>query len=513
LYTSILQLAYPATFWYIFSFIFVKIHNKGRHPMKRQYTSMIISLFLFGLISFAFQCGSPEFTGAKVQENNKNYAEAIRLLEKEVAKNPANAEAWYRLGYLRAEHQSNYEGMNIAFKEASKLTPDYNQQIYAWRYKHWAQYINGGVSMLKRANADSAMYYDRAIEEYNNAVKVWPDTAVTYLYLAAAYKGKGDIENLIAIQLKAWQVGHEKDIYREVGRLYSQKGLEIKDQFNKDNADKLRILKNVNDISTGSFKVDVMRMFGAPDNQKKDKKNPKREEWTYNQYNMLLTVEGERVVTKKMLKPLDLQIDSTKFKLAYAEFDKAVKVFEDIKAMDPRDNVNLNMLLQAYYEANRIPEATKAFKQAVENDPSNKMNHYILGLLHRTIEDYVNAIAEFEAAAKIDPNFGDALFDIGATYYNWGVKLKKESQEKGDESTEYKNKFKEALPWMEKVADIKLTQAKEAAAKSGKNYYEEISISDAKIWDTLGTIYAMTGQSENAGKALDEGDKIRKSGK
>jgi len=301
------------------------------------------------------------------------------------------------------------------------------------------------------------------------------------------------MDNLIAVQLKAWEIGHDKEVYKTVGRMYLQNGLDIKDQFAKENADKLRILKNINELGGGSFKTDVMRMFGAPDNQKKDKKNPKREEWSYNQYNLLVVVEGERVISKKLNQPLDLQIDSTKYRAACVEFDKAVNVFEKIKTLDPRDNENLNLLLQAYYEANRAAEATKAFKQAVINDPANKMNHYILGLLHRTIEDYSNAIAEFNEALKIDPNFVDAIYDIGATNYNWGVKLKKEAQEKGDESIDFKSKFKDALPWMEKVTELK------------KN--------DPKIWDILGTVYALLGQSDKAMKALDEADKIRKSEK
>ena len=41
----------------------------------------------------------------------------------------------------------------------------------------------------------------------------------------------------------------------------------------------------------------------------------------------------------------------------------------------------------------------------------------------------------------------------------------------------------------------------------------EIRKDDAKIWETLGTIYALLGQADNATKALDEADKLRKAGK
>jgi Flp pilus assembly protein TadD len=71
--------------------------------------------------------------------------------------------------------------------------------------------------------------------------------------------------------------------------------------------------------------------------------------------------------------------------------------------------------------------------------------------------------------------------------------MKKAAQEKGDESEEYKTKFDAALPWMQKMSEIKKD--------------------DPRIWETLGTIYALLGQAENATKALDEADIIRKAGK
>jgi tetratricopeptide (TPR) repeat protein len=461
--------------------------------MKSIYTYLLFMILIALFLTQGFQCGSPEFTGAKVQEQNKNYVEAAKLYEKEVQKNPANSEAWFRLGRVRGDELRDYTGMNEAFNQSEKTSNMFINDIRAIRYRHWAQRINNGVAFMKRASSDSLSFYDKAIEEYNSANIIWPDTSMTYLYQAAAYKGKGDFDNLIACLKKVWSLDKDKESYKSAGRLYVQRGLDKKEQFKSENADKLKLQKSLSDVDKGSFKTDVMQSFGAPDINKKDKKNPKKEDWTYNQYAMTLTFEGERVISKKMDKPYNLKIDSTKYYESVAEFNNAVNVFESIKAVDSKDNENLNLLLQAYFEANRIKEATSAFKTAVENEPGNKMNHYILGLLHRTVENYDAAIAEFSEAVKIDPNFTDAYFDIGATYYNWGVKMKKATQESGDESTEYKKKFEGALPWMEKVNAIKND--------------------DPKVWETLGTIYAMLGQKDKAIKALDEADKLRKAGK
>jgi len=57
-------------------------------------------------------------------------------------------------------------------------------------------------------------------------------------------------------------------------------------------------------------------------------------------------------LSERMLeKPYDFKIDSTQYNEALIEFNKAVDVFEAVKAKYPKDNQNLNMLLQAYYES------------------------------------------------------------------------------------------------------------------------------------------------------------------
>ncbi|RPI02819.1 MAG: tetratricopeptide repeat protein [Ignavibacteriae bacterium] len=461
--------------------------------MKSNLFYLLFAVLLAGLLTLGFQCGSPEFTGAKVQEQNKNYAEAVKLLEKEVQKNPANAEAWFRLGRIRGMQLNDVDGMNQAFQECEKVSKEFSSDITALRGYYWVQFINSGVSNKNRATKDSMQFYDKAVADYLTAAKLRPDTSITYLYIAAAYKGKGDIANEIAYMTKVWEMDHDKEVYKSVGRIYVQQGLDKKEEFRAANAEQLKIQKNLKDVDKGSYKSDVTRILGPADSQKKDKKNPKKEDWIYNQYSLSLTFDGDRVVNRKFDKPFVAKIDSTKYFEAADEFNKAVNIFEAVKAANPKDNENLNLLLQAYYEASRTVEATKAFKQAVVNEPENKMNHYILGLLYRSVDDYDGAIAEFTEAIRLDPQFTDAFYDLGATYYNWGVKIKRAAQEKGEENDEYKAKFHAALPWMEKVTVIKPD--------------------DAKIWETLGTIYALLGQTDKATKALDEADKIRKSGK
>jgi len=111
-------------------------------------------------------------------------------------------------------------------------------------------------------------------------------------------------------------------------------------------------------------------------------------------------------------------------------------------------------------------------------------------VLYRTIGKFDEGLKEFKEANKLDPNDCEVVFDIAATYYNWGVDMIKVAEEKSEQSDAYKEKFQAALPFMEKVTECKKD--------------------DANVWETMGTIYARLGQQDKAMKAFDQADKIRK---
>ncbi len=461
-------------------------------------------LLTFAITSQGFQCASPEFSGAKLRIQQKDYKGAIKLLETEVQKNPSNGEAWFLLGELDAD-QGDYAGMNAAFEGATKVNDKHAKEIHNIRYSKWGQHVNSGVSYLSRASADSAQLFDLAITQFKTAELIWPDTSLTFKYLGIAYNNKGEFDNALMAFRTSWDMGKDIESLKRVGRIYFLRGSELDNKFESDNADSLRVWKNLSQIKVGTHKNDVMAAFGAPDSvikpSKKGKKGvPAKEtvkvKWKYN--NLGLAVEIENDMVASLNKPRLPNIDSTYHHKALVMYDSAETVFEAIKDADPKDNENLNMLLQAYVKSNRIKEAIRTFRIAVENDPKNKNNHYILGILYREDGGYQTAIDEFKAALSIDPGFSDALYDVGATLFNWGVDLlKKEDAKvgakgegKGEENLEYKKKFEDALPYLEKVSLVKKD--------------------DPQIFETLGKIYARLGQQDKATSVFDEADWLRK---
>jgi tetratricopeptide (TPR) repeat protein len=461
--------------------------------MKHQALRLFVVALAASVMFLGYQCGSPEFTGAKVHIQNKNYKEAIRLLQIEVQKNPQNDEAWFFLGGLLAD-QGDLEGMNKSFIQALKVSPKHAAEMRAMRYNQWGQNLNAGVNYLERASSDSAQYFEKSMSSFNKAIQAWPDTSLTWRYLGYAYNNKGDFDNAIESFMKAWEMGKDVESIKRAGAIYLVKGDEHKTKFESDNAGGLKTLKNLEESKRASTKEKVKELLGPADEIKKGPKNSTKEDWIYKTYLVTVSFDGEKVVDRKYGKPPYVPaIDSSEFYLAQAQYGKAIPALETARAADPKDNETLQRLLKGYVESNRIEPAVREFEKAVAADPTNKTNHFILGVLYRTIGKYDEAINSFMEGNKIDPNDCEILFDIAATYYNWGVDLIKTSEDKSEQSDAYKAKFQAALPFMEKVTECKKDTP--------------------EVWETLGTIYARLGQQDKALKAFDQADKLHKAGK
>lgn len=459
--------------------------------MKHNLLKVSFLIVVASLLFQGYQCASPEFTGAKVHIQQKHYKEAIRLLEIEVQKNPQNEEAWWFLGGLQAD-EGNYEGMNEAFNAALKISNKHAVDIKAIRYNHWGHNLNAGVSYLEKASSDSVEYFEKSITAFTKAINAWPDTAMTYKYLGYAYNNKGDLENAVTAFKKSWEMGKDLESLKRVGRIYIVRGEEHKSKFESANLEKTRLLKKLDDVKKSTSKSEITSLIGAPDKINKGPKNTKKEEWLYNNNNFKLTIQidADKVVNKTFTLAYTPNIDSTEYYLAQKEYISAIEALEAVREADSKDSEALTALLKAYIEANRIQPAIKEFEKAVASDPKSKNNHYILGVLYRQVGDFDKAIAQFKEATNIDPNDGDVLFDLAATYYNWGVDIIKAAEAKNEQTTAFKDKFEAALPLMEKVSGIKKD--------------------DPTVWETLGTIQARLGQQDKAMKSFNQADKIRK---
>ena len=204
--------------------------------MKRTVSVILIISFVLGFS--AFQCSSTELTSAKLYIQQNNYDKAMESLEKEIQKNPKSDEGYYLLGFLHGE-KGDIPKMLENFDQSLKISNKFEKNITESRKYHWADNFNKGVQLFNRGakagNTDSAkVIFGDAINKFNDAIACEPDSADTYLNLAYAHLNQGDREAAIVPFKKIMELTNSPDSYVQLGEIYIQKGVELKEAGDKD---------------------------------------------------------------------------------------------------------------------------------------------------------------------------------------------------------------------------------------------------------------------------------------
>lgn len=120
----------------------------------------------------------------------------------------------------------------------------------------------------------------------------------------------------------------------------------------------------------------------------------------------------------------DICIRSFRKGLGYLELammDEAIAEFKQVAAMEPDLLLARLCLGVAYAEKGQADEAMRELRlvQALTEDrQTNAIIHNTLGNLYGNAECYEQALAEFEQAVELAPDFVAARFNLGAAYYN-----------------------------------------------------------------------------------------------
>jgi len=172
-------------------------------------------------------------------------------------------------------------------------------------------------------------------------------------------------------------------------------------------------------------------------------------------------------------------------------FNKTIDLMLEGRKLFPNDSELLLLLSNSYIGAQKIEVAIGAFKNGVEQDPGNKYYRYNYGVLLLGSGDFPAAEEQFTKAVKIDSNYQNAIYNLGVTYVKWGAKLAKENEDKKDnQDTVYMEKYRAALPYLEKSLQLKPN--------------------DSSMWELIGRVYTAIGLQDKAQKAFDRADALRK---
>jgi Flp pilus assembly protein TadD len=84
--------------------------------------------------------------------------------------------------------------------------------------------------------------------------------------------------------------------------------------------------------------------------------------------------------------------------------------------LDPKDSMSLSNLGVAYRQTNRMAEAEKYFKKALELKNDWAELHYNLATVYRRQNKAQEAIASYEKAVSLSPTLAEAHHDLGILY-------------------------------------------------------------------------------------------------
>ena len=171
-------------------------------------------------------------------------------------------------------------------------------------------------------------------------------------------------------------------------------------------------------------------------------------------------------------------------------FNKAIALLEEGTKIYPDNGDILKTLSSCYIEVGKIDVALESFRALIAKEPDNKVYRYNYGVILMQSGDYENAVKEFEKALEIDPDYENASYNLGVAYVKWGTELSKEAEESESGSTEYKEKYKKAIPYLEEVV--------------------KAEPDNADVWELLGKVYSVLDMQDKAMDAFNKVDQLRK---
>jgi tetratricopeptide (TPR) repeat protein len=173
---------------------------------------------------------------------------------------------------------------------------------------------------------------------------------------------------------------------------------------------------------------------------------------------------------------------------AYEWYSKALTVLKKGNDKYPSDTEILLQLGNAYYVSNQLEVAVSSFKTLVEKNPTKELK-YAYGVVLLKAQKYQASAEQLEAVVKMDDNFTDAIYNLAASYINWGNDLREAAVKKESEDKSFQDKFKLAVPLLEKYLSIKPNEP--------------------RVWISLGQVYANLGQEDKSKAAFKKADEYK----
>lgn len=174
--------------------------------------------------------------------------------------------------------------------------------------------------------------------------------------------------------------------------------------------------------------------------------------------------------------------------------DEALALAQSAREKHPRNRGLILEELNIYLREGRLEDALANLEIAVENDPKNEVLVFSKGSVLDNLGRPEEARAAYEAALELKPDFYDALYNLGAMYFNKGA--------------EKVNAANEVPPKQQKLYNDLMNEAKDWFSKAQPIFERAHAINpeDISTIRSLRDIYARTGDDD---KLIDMTQKLQ----
>lgn len=157
--------------------------------------------------------------------------------------------------------------------------------------------------------------------------------------------------------------------------------------------------------------------------------------------------------------------------------EEGVKYLETGFLKFPNNQGVLYGLINHYITKGEDPKIVLDYiHKAMESEPDDFSLFFAEGTLYDKLESFEDAERSYKRSIELNPNFYDALFNLGALYFNRGVKYLEEANKvPAREMDKYdalilksNEEFKKSIPYMEKAYKV---SAQPAVVETLRNLY------------------------------------------
>jgi tetratricopeptide (TPR) repeat protein len=159
--------------------------------------------------------------------------------------------------------------------------------------------------------------------------------------------------------------------------------------------------------------------------------------------------------------------------------EEAMKVLTEARAKYPKDSNLLRTEVNVYLNDNQYDKAEALLKSLAENDQKNETVWFVLGVTYEKLGKKAEQESSYRKAVEIKPDYYDALFNLGAMYFNDGLEKEKlcneipprETAKYNDCTGQCKVLFGKAVEFLERAQKLK-PQEKEIISALKDAYYK-----------------------------------------